>query len=209
MLYCGGCHRRRCCRQVIDAGPQAGLSQRIVRQSVALQSLSGKAHVADEFDPKNTAALHARTQLLCYNNIIPPPPHFLCQDLKLSLSSSPLALTLTGSMAVVDRLEGAYVPNSPSLVVIGTKSSKSCPSLLMGIAPFFCGSDFTRVCNAAIPAEPPLCKHGKHCPLSKNDRFYIVACLCMIQPFCWTHYFTALCRHDQIVLEWWIRRYIQ
>jgi hypothetical protein len=36
----------------------------------------------------------------------------------------PLALTLTGSMAVVDRLEGAYIPYSPYLVVVGTKSSQ-------------------------------------------------------------------------------------
>jgi hypothetical protein len=138
-----------------------------------------------------------------------------------SLSSTPLALTPTGSMPIVDRLEGACIPSSPYLVVIGTKSSKSCPSLLMGIAPFFSGSDFGRVCSAAVPVGPPLYKDGKHCwmrcfvpclRIAGNllQRFGIVAC-----PFKWIlHrilpvYDTAVLSKWPNGLELWIGKSIQ
>jgi hypothetical protein len=56
----------------VSASTDSGCCNVSSVKSAALQSVRGEAHVADESGPE-TAALHAQTQLLCYNNITPTP----------------------------------------------------------------------------------------------------------------------------------------
>jgi len=82
--------------------------------------------------PLNTAVLHAQTQLLCCNNIplsltasVTSRLINILGDWSIRSVFFPPCLLLTPprSMVSIYRLDGAYIPLSPYLVVIETKSA--------------------------------------------------------------------------------------